>query len=45
MVIEDFRNGDPEPVHDRFVARGRMLPEGVTYHARRSIRLVRVAFN
>ena len=33
MVIEDFRNGDPNPVHDRFVARGRMLPEGVTYHA------------
>ena len=32
MVIEDFRNGDPKPVHDRFVARGRMLPERVTYH-------------
>jgi uncharacterized protein DUF3303 len=33
MVIEDFRNGDPRPVQDRFVGRGRMLPEGVTYHA------------
>ena len=33
MIIEDFRNRDPKPVHDRFVARGRMLPEGVTYHA------------
>jgi Domain of unknown function (DUF3303) len=32
MVIEDFRNSDPKPVHDRFVARGRMLPERVTYH-------------
>jgi hypothetical protein len=33
MVIEDFRKGDPKPVHDRFVVRGRMLPEGVTYQA------------
>jgi uncharacterized protein DUF3303 len=33
MVIEDFRNADPAPVHERFVERGRMLPEGVTYHA------------
>jgi hypothetical protein len=33
MVIEHFRNGDPQPVHERFIRRGRMLPEGVTYHA------------
>ena len=33
MIIEDFRGRDPKPVHDRFVARGRMLPEGVTYQA------------
>jgi hypothetical protein len=33
MVIEDFRDRDPGPVHDRFAARGRMLPDGVTYHA------------
>lgn len=33
MVIEHFRDGDPRPVHDRFIDRGRMLPEGVTYHA------------
>lgn len=33
MVIEDFHKGDPKPVHDRFVACGRMLPEGVTYQA------------
>jgi Domain of unknown function (DUF3303) len=33
MVIEDFRNRDPKPVHERFVARGRMLPEGVVHHA------------
>jgi hypothetical protein len=33
MVIEQFRDGDPKPVHDRFIERGRMLPDGVTYHA------------
>jgi len=33
MIIEDFRGRDPKPVHDRFTARGRMLPEGVTYQA------------
>jgi len=33
MVIEDFRRGDPNPVHQRFAERGRMLPDGVTYHA------------
>ena len=33
MVIEHFRNSDSKTVHDRFMARGRMLPDGVTYHA------------
>jgi Protein of unknown function (DUF3303) len=33
MVIEDFRNGDPGPIRERFVRNGRMLPEGVIYHA------------
>jgi hypothetical protein len=33
MVIEQFRNGDPKPVRDRFAERGRMLPADVTYHA------------
>ena len=33
MVIERFKNGDPAPVGERFQKRGRMLPEGVTYHA------------
>ena len=33
MVIEQFRGGDPRPVQERFRNRGRMLPEGVTYHA------------
>jgi hypothetical protein len=33
MVIEQFRNGDPQPVHERFARSGRMLPDGVTYHA------------
>ena len=33
MVIEHFKNGDAEPIGDRFRERGRMLPENVTYHA------------
>jgi Protein of unknown function (DUF3303) len=33
MVIERFRDGDPRPVRERFLTRGRMLPERVTYHA------------
>lgn len=31
MVIERFKQGDPQPVGERFKNRGRMLPEGVTY--------------
>jgi hypothetical protein len=33
MVIERFRNADPQPVHERFTRRGRMLPEDVRYYA------------
>ena len=33
MVIERFRNGDPQPVGERFREKGRMLPEGVLYQA------------
>jgi hypothetical protein len=33
MVIERLRNGDPGPVGERFRRQGRMLPEGVAYHA------------
>jgi len=33
MVIEHFKNGDPKPIRDRFVSEGRMLPDGVFYHA------------
>lgn len=33
MVIEHFRDGDPAPVGERFKRMGRMLPEGVAYHA------------
>jgi len=33
MVIEQFRGGDPKPVRKRFEERGRMLPDGVAYHA------------
>jgi len=33
MVIERFKNGDARAVGERFQRTGRMLPEGVTYHA------------
>jgi len=33
MVIERFKHGDVAPVGERFQRCGRMLPEGVTYHA------------
>ena len=33
MVIETFKNGDPQPIRERFLRDGRMLPEGVVYHA------------
>jgi hypothetical protein len=33
MVIERFKEGDPHPVGERFRRSGRMLPEGVRYHA------------
>jgi hypothetical protein len=32
MVIENFRNGDPKAVGDRFKRTGRMLPAGVLYY-------------
>lgn len=31
MIVEHFRDGDPKPVYDRFRARGRLAPVGVTY--------------
>lgn len=31
MVIERFK--DPKPIGERFMRMGRMLPEGVVYHA------------
>ena len=33
MVIESFRRGDARPVGERFRRHGRMMPEGLTYHA------------
>jgi Protein of unknown function (DUF3303) len=33
MVIERFKQGDRRPIGERFKQRGRMLPEGVAYHA------------
>ena len=31
MIIEHFREGDPQPVYRRFRDRGRMAPEGLRY--------------
>jgi hypothetical protein len=33
MVIERFKHGHPRLVDERFTRSGRMLPEGVVYHA------------
>ena len=33
MVIERFKQGDAQPIGERFLRSGRMLPEGVTYLA------------
>jgi uncharacterized protein DUF3303 len=33
MVIECFKDGNANPVGERFRHSGRMLPAGVTYHA------------
>ena len=33
MVIERFKQRDPRPIRERFARHGRMLPDGVTYHA------------
>jgi hypothetical protein len=31
MIIEHFRGGDPQPVYDRYRARGRLAPGGLRY--------------
>jgi hypothetical protein len=33
MVVESFKNGDPQPAGNRFRQQGRMLPDGLVYHA------------
>jgi hypothetical protein len=33
MVIESFKDGNAKSVGERFKQKGRMLPDGVTYHA------------
>jgi len=33
MVIERFKDANAAPIGERFKRNGRMLPEGVTYHA------------
>lgn len=32
LVIENFKNGDPKPVRERFVRDGRMMPVDLVYH-------------
>lgn len=31
MVIERFRNRDPQPIYRRLAERGRQMPQGLTY--------------
>jgi hypothetical protein len=31
MIVEHFRGGDAGPVYERFRARGRLAPEGLSY--------------
>ena len=31
MIIEHFRDGNARPVYERFAARGRLAPEGLSY--------------
>jgi hypothetical protein len=31
MIVELFKNKDPQPVYTRFREQGRLMPEGVTY--------------
>ncbi len=31
MIIEKFKNRDAKPVYQRFLDRGRMMPEGLVY--------------
>jgi Domain of unknown function (DUF3303) len=31
MILEHFKQGDPEPVYRRFRERGRMTPDGLRY--------------
>lgn len=33
MLIEHFKNGNPQPIGERFRQSGRMLPDGVAYYA------------
>ena len=33
MVIENFKDGDAKAIGERFKRSGRMLPEGLVYHA------------
>lgn len=33
MVVERFRDGDAKPIGERFRRDGRMMPEGLIYHA------------
>lgn len=31
MIIEKFKNRDPKPIYERFLEKGRMMPDGLIY--------------
>ena len=31
MIVEHYRDGDPQPVYQRFREKGRMAPDGLNY--------------
>ena len=33
MIVEKFKNREPQLIYRRFAEQGRMLPEGLIYHA------------
>lgn len=33
MIVEKFKDRNPKPIYERFAEQGRMLPEGLIYHA------------
>ena len=31
MIVEHFKNGDAKPIYKRFLEKGRLAPEGISY--------------